>query len=44
MAEILIKNGTIIDPSRNLMAKRDLCIRDGVIASDQPSGRFAREP
>jgi dihydroorotase len=33
MSTTLIKNGTIIDPSRKLMVKRDLCIRDGVIVN-----------
>ncbi len=32
MASLLIKNGTILDPSRNLERKADLLIRDGKIA------------
>jgi dihydroorotase len=33
MANILIKNGTILDPSQKLQKKADLLIRDGKIAS-----------
>jgi dihydroorotase len=33
MTSLLIKNGTIIDPSQSLEAKRDLLIKDGLIAS-----------
>ena len=32
MTELLICNGTIIDPSQSLEAKRDLLIRDGLVA------------
>ncbi|MBP6824567.1 MAG: dihydroorotase [Acidobacteria bacterium] len=32
MTELLIRNGTIIDPSQALEAKRDLLIRDGRVA------------
>src|SRR5689334_22704242 len=32
MATILIQNGTILDPSRNLEQRADLLIRDGKIA------------
>ena len=32
MNELLIRNGTIIDPSQSLEAKRDLLIRDGRVA------------
>lgn len=32
MTEFLIRNGTIIDPSQSLEAKRDLLIRDGRVA------------
>jgi dihydroorotase len=34
MATILIKNGTIIDPARKVLAKGNLFIRDGIIADD----------
>lgn len=37
MPTLLIKNGTIIDPSRTLMQKGDLFVRDGVIV-DSLSG------
>jgi dihydroorotase len=33
MSDLLIRNGTIIDPSQSLEAKRDLLIRDGKVAS-----------
>jgi dihydroorotase-like cyclic amidohydrolase len=33
MASLLIKNGTILDPSRNLERKGDLFIKDGKIAA-----------
>src|SRR5438552_5320124 len=33
MASLLIKNGTILDPSRNLQRKGDLFIKDGKIAA-----------
>jgi dihydroorotase len=33
MASLLIQNGTVIDPSRDLMRKADLLIRDGRIAA-----------
>lgn len=33
MSSILIKNGTILDPSRNLEQRGDLLLRDGKIAS-----------
>jgi len=38
MAAILIKNGTLIDPSRDLFEKRDLLIVDGKIAAAGTSG------
>ncbi len=33
MADLLIRNGILIDPSQSLEGKRDLLIRDGVVAS-----------
>jgi dihydroorotase len=33
MSDLLIRNGTIVDPSQSLDAKRDLLIRDGKVAS-----------
>jgi dihydroorotase len=33
MADLLIRNGTLIDPSQSLEGKRDLLIRDGIVAS-----------
>lgn len=36
-SSILIKNGTIIDPSQSLEAQRDLLIRDGRVAAIEPS-------
>ncbi|MFN0087732.1 MAG: dihydroorotase [Blastocatellia bacterium] len=36
-SSILIKNGTIVDPSQSLEAQRDLLIRDGRVAAIEPS-------
>lgn len=37
MPTLLIKNGTVIDPSQSLQAKRDLLIEDGRISRLEPS-------
>ncbi|MBM3926614.1 MAG: amidohydrolase family protein [SAR202 cluster bacterium] len=37
MYDLLIKNGTVIDPSQNLHKKLDLAVSDGVIAATAPS-------
>jgi dihydroorotase len=45
MSTLLIKNGTILDPSRNFQGKGDLFIRDGKIASagsTAPAGKADR--
>ncbi|WP_428940128.1 dihydroorotase [Fontivita pretiosa] len=38
MSSLLIKNGTILDPSRGVEQRRDLFIRDGKIESLLPAG------
>lgn len=38
MKTLLIKNGTLLDPSRNLFERRDLLIVDGKIAANTSSG------
>src|SRR6184192_60840 len=42
MASLLIKNGTILDPSRNLERKGDVFIRDGKIAAMAPGDKADR--
>ena len=34
---ILIKNGTILDPEKNTMREGDIFIKDGVFAEPEPS-------
>ena len=51
---LLIKNGTIIDPSQSLEKRKDLLIRDGRVEDidpgaerlthDLPAGRFVQRP
>ncbi|MDX2032487.1 MAG: dihydroorotase [Blastocatellia bacterium] len=36
-SSILIKNGTIVDPSQSLEAQRDLLVRDGRVAAIEPA-------
>ncbi|HTW93415.1 MAG TPA: dihydroorotase, partial [Tepidisphaeraceae bacterium] len=43
MAKLLIKNGTVLDPSQNLERQTDLLIRDGFIESIGPNSAAADE-
>lgn len=43
MSSLLIKNGTVLDPSRNIQGKGDVAIRDGeIVSAVTDSGRFDR--
>ncbi len=41
ICDIIIKNGTLVDPSRNLEQKGDVCIKDGLIV-DAPKDATAK--
>jgi len=42
MSTLLIKNGTLLDPSRNLQQREDLFIKDGLIAAAPHTGHIDR--
>jgi dihydroorotase len=44
MSFLLIKNGTVIDPSQNLMAERDVVILNGRVTELAPRGKATRLP